>query len=202
LAEAKNINNQCHAHTDWSVEPTRLTQFDTLLAAAQSAYEANRDPATKNATTAITKRTAFAELKNFLSLFINYLEGNIAVPDDAIELMGLRPRHPHAHQPLPAPPEAPVISARKQHGEITIYAAKPEHDQPTSGVAPTHYHGFLLYYKFKGEAEYKNVVSTRLHHTLYFEPEDDGKRILFKAAWVNSRMQHGPWSNEISEIIG
>jgi hypothetical protein len=41
-----------------------------------------------------------------------------------------------------------------------------------------------------------------LHHTLFFEPEEEGKRILLKAAWVNHRMEAGPWSNEISEIIG
>jgi hypothetical protein len=202
LAQAKNINHQCHLHGEWGVDPMRLAQLDALLATAESAYEANKDPALKNAATAIAKRAAFAELKNFLSLFINYLEGNTSVPDDAIELMGLRPRHPQAHQPLPAPNTPPVITVRKQHGEITVYAAQPEHDQPTSGVAPVHYHGFLLYYKFEGEAEYKSVVSTRLHHILYPGPEDDGKRILLKAAWVNSRMQHGPWSNEISEIIG
>jgi hypothetical protein len=203
IAEAKLINAQVHLHeVDWGTDPQRVFQFDNLLGSAVNSYEANLDPAMKNAATAIAKRADFAELKNFLSLFIDYLEGNTLVPDAALETMGLRPRHPQAHQPLPAPPYPPVITVRKQHGEITVYAARTEHDHPTDTVGPVHYHGFLLYYKFEGEAEYKSVVSTRLHQTLYPGPEDDGKRILLKAAWVNSRMQHGPWSNEISEIVG
>jgi hypothetical protein len=124
------------------------------------------------------------------------------VTDTQIAIMQLRPRHPEGRHPLPPPVDQPIISVRKQHGEITVYAARPEHDQPTSTVAPTHYDGFLLEYKFEGEAEYKNVVSTRLHKTLYFGSEYDGKRLFLKAAWVNSRIQHGPWSSEISEIIG
>jgi hypothetical protein len=203
MAEVRLINDQTELHApEWDIDPPRLAQFNTLLATAESAYKVNLDPAMKNAATAIAKRKAFAELKNFLSLLINFFEGNPNVSDDALALMQLRPRHPQAHQPLPAPTEPPVITVRKQHGEITVYAARTEHDHPTDTVGPVHYHGFLLFYKLEDEADWHTVVSTRLHQTLYPESKDDGKRILLKAAWVNARMQHGPWSNEISEIVG
>jgi hypothetical protein len=135
-------------------------------------------------------------------MLINTLEGNSRVPDSAIELMGLRPRHPHAHQPLPRPAEQVVISVRRQHDEITVYVSRPEHDQPTSTVGPAHYHGFALRYKIEGDADYRTVISTRLHHTLFFGQEDEGKRVTLSAAWVNPRLEPGPWCEEITEIVG
>jgi hypothetical protein len=60
----------------------------------------------------------------------------------------------------------------------------------------------MLRYKKEGDADYKTVVSTRLHHTLFFERDDEGKRVTLSAAWVNPRLEAGPWSDEISEVIG
>jgi hypothetical protein len=83
-----------------------------------------------------------------------------------------------------------------------VYVARPEHDQPTSGIAPHQYHSFMVRYKFEGDADYKTVVSTRLHHTLFFGRDDEGKRVTLSAAWVNPRLEPGPWSDDISEVIG
>jgi hypothetical protein len=203
LAQANTINGQCNQHkTEWKIDADSLTEFDGLLEAANEAYTANSDMATKNAVTSANKKTAFGELKHFLGTFINYLEANLSVPDRAIEFMGLRPRQHHAHQPLPRPTEAPVISVKKQHEEITVYAARPEHDRPDHRVAPANYHGFELRYRIEGDETEKTVISTRLHHTLFFERADEGKRLFLSAAWVNPRLETGPWSAEISEIIG
>jgi hypothetical protein len=54
---------------------------------------------------------------------------------------------------------------------------------------------------FGGDA-WQTVVSTRLHHTIFFEHDDEGKRITLSAAWVNPRFEPGPWCEEISEVIG
>jgi hypothetical protein len=203
LSQATTINNLCRVNAPmWNIDPEQLMRFDALLPSAQSAYTANTDRATKNATTSVAKKAAFGELKNFLGTFINALEGNNRVPDQDIELMGLRPRHPHAHQPLPPPNEQPVLSVQRQHDEITVYAARPEHDQPTSTVGPAHHYGFMLRYKMEGEAEYRTVISTRLHHTLFFEQTDEGKRITLAAAWVNPRLEPGPWCEDLSEVSG
>jgi hypothetical protein len=204
LAQANTIHEQCHQHeTDWQMDPPRLTQFDALLQSANTAYAANNNEATKNAITSATKKAAFGELKHFLGPFIDYLEVNTNVPDAALEFMGLRSRQHHAHQPLPRPAEAPVISVRRQHDEITVYIARPEHDHPTAGVAPPQYHSFMIRYKVEGEGEAeKTVISTRLHHTLFFDRADEGKRVTLAAAWVNSRLETGPWSDDITEIIG
>jgi hypothetical protein len=116
--------------------------------------------------------------------------------------MGLRPRTHHAHQPLPPPQKAPVVTVKKLHDEIIVYVAQPEQDHPTGSLAPVEYHAFRLRWKFEGEAQYRFEVSTRLHHTLYFEQTDETKRVLLSAAWVNPRLQPGPFSEEISVVIG
>jgi hypothetical protein len=202
LGQANLINEQCHEHGEWNIEPARLTTYDAVLAHANTAFAANSNEATKNAITSAAKKVAFGELKHFLGPFIDYLEVNTNVPDEAIAYMGLRSRQHHAHQPLPRPAEAPVISVRRQHDELTVYIARPEHDHPTAGVAPTQYHSFVIRYKIEGDADEKMVISTRLHYTLFFERADEGKRVTLSAAWVNPRLEPGPWSEEISEVIG
>lgn len=203
LAQANTINSQCNQHkTDWKIDDDRLTTFDGLLGVANTAYAANRDKATKNATTSARKKAAFGELKHFLGPFIDYLEVNFSVPDAALDAMGLRSRHHHAHLPLPRPTDEVVLSVRKQHDEMTLYASRVELGHPTAATALATHHGFMLRYKIEGEEHYRTVISTRLHHTLFFEREDEGKRVYLSAAWVSPRLETGPWSDEFSEVIG
>jgi hypothetical protein len=202
LSQATTINEQCHQHVPkWGMTSDDLIPFDILLANARGAYDLNIERATKNATTAMLKRTAFGELKSYMGMLINTLEGNSKVSDGDIELMGLRPRHPHAHQPLPRPNKTIVISVRRQHDEMTVYAMRPEENQPTATVGPSQYFGFALRIKVEGEPE-RIVISTRLHYTVFFDRADEGKHVTLSAAWVNPRLEEGPWSEEITEIIG
>ncbi|MDR3197402.1 MAG: hypothetical protein LBU34_05980 [Planctomycetaceae bacterium] len=71
----------------------------------------------------------------------------------------------------------------------------------THSAGNTKYGSFLLRYKFDGESEWKTPVSTKLRHTLIFTEEEVGKRIIMQAAWVNTRMLPGHWSDEVWEII-
>ena len=202
LAHANTIRTECNEHqTEWQEDAELLQTFNEKLDTANTAYAANIDLSKKNATTSEHKKATFAELKNFMGVFINSLEGNLRVPDEALARMDLRPRHHHGFQPDPAPKDEPVVSLRAQHDEITVYVLQPEHDHPTATVAPEKHFGFILRYKKEGDAEYKTVVSSRLHHTLYFEQEDEGKRVYVAAAWVNHHMENGPWCHEISQVI-
>jgi hypothetical protein len=203
LAQATTMNTQCNLNASiWNIDHDKLNTFNVLIANAQNTYALNNDKATKNAITSANKKVAFGELKHFLGPFIDYLVVNTYVPDEALQYMGLRSREHHAHLPLPRPIDEIVLSVKKQHDEMTVYAARPEQDHPTAGVGPTKHHGFMLRYREEGETGYKTEVSTRLHHTIFFEREDEGKRIFLSAAWVNPRLETGPWSEEISEIIG
>jgi hypothetical protein len=133
-------------------------------------------------------------------MFINFLESNTRVPDEALAAMSLRPRHPHAHQPKPAPAEAPVLTViTGQHHDLTAYVSTLQHGHPTEYLGA--YHGFLLKYQFEGETEVHQLVSTRKHRTLIFDEKSEGKYIKLSAAWVNTRIEPGPWSEEVRELV-
>jgi hypothetical protein len=204
LAAAMNIDRQCVINiTNWHLVEDDVVKMSQLVADARNAYSANSEIDQKNRKTSEAKKYAFAVLKHALGIFINALEGNMHVPDEALALMGLRPRQHAANQPLPLPTEEPVISVVRHHDELTVYVARPEHNQPNTTVAPLKkYHGFIVRWKFEDEAEYKTAISTRLHHTLYFEQADETKRVVLAAAWVNPRLQPGPWSGNVTEVLG
>jgi hypothetical protein len=202
IAFVNSINGQCNEHkTEWNIDVDSLTTFDTLLAHANAAYDANSNPALKNHTTAVNKKTAFDELRRFMGQFINYLEANLAVPEEAILAMGLRPRTHHYHHPLPPPPDKITLSILQNHDAITIHATRSEYGHSSSDAGAMRHHGFIVRYKIEGDAKYQTEVSTRLRHTIHFDHADVGKRVFISAAWVNPRLEPGPWSDELTEII-
>jgi hypothetical protein len=203
IAYANTINDQCMTHlTEWKLDQTRLAELVTLTTNANGAYKANLDQATCNQITSTNKKTAFGELKHFLGVFIDYLEGNLSVPDSALEIMGLRPRTHPAYQPVGRPEEAPVLEIVKQHDEITVYVSRGELGHPTQSTTRPKYRGFKLRWRFVGETAYRIEISTRLHHTIHLDREDETKRIELSAAWVNPRLEEGPWSEDIVEVVG
>lgn len=203
LLHAQTIVTQCDAHrTEWRLDSDRLDEIDMLTGVAQKAYTANKDKATRNLTTSANKKFAFGELKHALGPFVDYLEGNLSVPDNALAIMGLRPRTHRKHEPLPRPSEPPMLKVVKQHDEMTVYVSRPELGQPTQSTTRKHYHGFKLRWRFEDEKVYHTVTSTRLHHTLYFDHEDETKRVVMAAAWLNPRLEEGPWSEDVVEVVG
>ncbi|MDR3140908.1 MAG: hypothetical protein LBU37_04175 [Tannerellaceae bacterium] len=203
LAFVNTIYEQCKEHSaSWGLDGARLASLYALIADASKAYQANSDRATRNHVTSVGKKRAFADLKGFLSIFINYLEGQETVPDAALALMSLRPRVRPGRRPLPVPTEAPLVSTAYRKDELVVYVARSEHGQPTQGVQLKPYHGFKLHWKFEEEVEWRLELSTRLRLTLYFNMKDEGRRIVLTAAWMNPRLQEGPWSDPITKVIG
>jgi hypothetical protein len=49
--------------------------------------------------------------------------------------------------------------------------------------------------------EKDNKTVTRLHYTLIFTDAEEGKHIRIQGAWINPRIQNGPWSEEVRELI-
>jgi hypothetical protein len=202
IAIANSINELSAIHaSEWHLDPEQITMLQTLTTNANIAYVANNDLATKNHTTAVAKQFAFGELKRFLGIYISALVGNIHVSDEALAVMKLRPRSHKARRPISAPTVQPVVSITSLHDELTVYVAQP-HIHPTASVAPEDYHAFALRWKFEGDTEYKTVISTHMHHTLFFDQKDETRRVILSAAFVNPRLQPGPWSNDITEVLG
>jgi hypothetical protein len=203
IAWAKTIYHDCHENAEeWEIPSEVIAQFSDLVDIAEEAFQSNADKERRNKASVSAKDAAFLSLKQFLQAFINTLEGNLSVPDAAIESMGLRPRHPHAHQPIPLPTDAPVITAVVgQHHDVTTYASTLQHGHPTEFLKNGKYAGFILKYLIDGETQWQSIVSTKLHYTLIFTDAEEGKRIRIQGAWINPRIQNGPWSEEINELI-
>jgi hypothetical protein len=203
LVMANNIYKQCSQHsTEWKIDMERLDKLNTLTTNANTAYAANSDKATRNLITSETKKAAFNELRHFLSLYIDYLEGNLSVPDEAIAFMGLRPRTRHVRQYNPIPTEYPTVRVVKQHDDMTVYVSRAEIGQPKQSLTHKGYHGFKLRWRFIDETVEHIEMSTRLQFTLRFNSADETRRVAIAAAWINTRLEAGPWSEDVIEIIG
>jgi hypothetical protein len=203
ISWASTIFNDCSQHSsEWQLDMTLIHQFDSLLSEAKTAFDVNSNKELKNKSTVSLKNASFLALKQFLSAYTNTLEGNLSVPDEALTAMGLRPRHPHSHQPLPVPTDVPVLTAVVgQHHDVIVYASTLQHGHPTAHLKDGKYAGFLLRYKLEGSEQWQSLISTKLHHTLIFNDGDEGKHLFMQAAWVNPRMQNGPWSEEVKELV-
>jgi hypothetical protein len=184
IAWAKTIYQDCSEHADiWQLDMTVVNQLNDLIQTADSAYQHNTNLELRNRASTSLKGATFTALRSFLSMFINTLEGNPNVPDEAIESMGLRPRHQHSHQPIPVPTEAPMLMAVVgQHHEVTVYVSTLQHGHPTEHLKDERYTGFILKYLVDGETQWQSVVSTKLHYMLIFTDAEEGKHIRLQAA--------------------
>ncbi|MDR0609373.1 MAG: hypothetical protein LBG58_04640 [Planctomycetaceae bacterium] len=203
LAWAKTIYGDCEKNLEtWGLDLDQMTRFAQLIEIAGTAFQVNSDKERKNKMSVYAKNAAFLSLKQFLKAFINTLEGNLKIPDEAITSMGLRPRRFHARQPIPVPTEVPVITpVVGQHHNLTVYAATLQLGHPTESLKIGKYAGFLLKYRLEDETQWQFVISTKLHYTLVFDETAKGKHLLMQGAWLNPRMQNGPWSEEIQELV-
>jgi hypothetical protein len=203
LEVAENINSQSTIHSsEWKLDPEQVSTLQTLTTDARTAYTVNNNLATSTRVTSEAKKFAFGELKHFLGIYINALEGNTNVPDEALAVMNLRPRTHHVSGHIPAPSETPVVTVIRQHDELSVYVSRPEHGHPTSTVEPKQFGGFKVRWRFEDEETYSIIISTRLHCTIFFDHKDESRRIVLAAAFVNPRLEEGPWSIDTTEVIG
>jgi hypothetical protein len=203
IAWASNIDAQCTTYqSQWQLPAASVQKLNLLTANAKTAYLANVNPELANHLTASNKKVAFLNLKNFLSLFVKSLVANDAVSESDLEAMGLPSRIHHFKQPDPVPTEAPTMTVVVgQHHDVTVYVSVLQHGHPSEYLSKKDYYGFVIRYRKEGETEWHEEHSTRLHITLMFDSEDAGKHLKLTSAWVNPRIQHGPWSDEDTVLI-
>jgi hypothetical protein len=203
IAWAKNVSAQCVANqATWHLDANAVYTCESLTLNADAAYAANANPETSNHLTATNKKESFKALKSFLGIFVMSLVSNLNIPNSELVAMGLPSREHHAHEPLPRPTVAPNIYAvTGQHYVVTVYVEIPQHGHPSSYLTQHGFHGFVLRYRKDGESEWREVHSTRLHTTLTFEEADEAKHLFLSAAWINPRLERGPWSDEIRVLI-
>ncbi|MDR0691928.1 MAG: hypothetical protein LBF69_02685 [Prevotellaceae bacterium] len=203
IAWARNIHDQCMARqTEWKLDTTLVGKLNAAYFNANAAYQANINPETSNLRTVSDKRVRFAALREFMSTWVNLLVANTLISENDLQAMGLPSRQHHFHEPLPVPADAPETTAVVgQHHDIIIYVAIPQHGHPSEFLTKKGYHGFVTRYRKEDDTEWHEEHSTRLHLTLLFDSEDEGKHLTLTTAWINPRLQHGPWSDEIRVLI-
>jgi hypothetical protein len=205
LAYSRLIETTCRQHqasTDWNIDTTLLQQLTDQNTAYETAYNANAALETRNHFTVAAKNAASVALRAFLAGFVNYLLGNASVTDEGLDAMGIRPRHPVHHQPLPPPTEAPIVGlVTGQHHDLDVYFYKNQAGHPTTYLADPADYGVLLQYRFEGATEWQQAIITKKHHTLIFDDAAEGKYLQVRAAWLNPRLQQGPWSDTDKKLI-
>ncbi|MDR0581915.1 MAG: hypothetical protein LBG31_03010 [Prevotellaceae bacterium] len=197
LAFARNIAEECLIHkTAWRLDTGEVEYLQSLTNEADAAYANIRNSETSTHLARVTKKMNFLMLRQFLRPFINMLTANKAISDDVLIAMGLSPRV------VPPPAEAPKLNVRKiQHLEITVGVSALAPNRSNASFIKKSYYGFILRYRLEEETEWHEVYSTKRCTTLYFNSGDEGKHITLTAAWLNSCIQRGPWSNEVISLI-
>jgi hypothetical protein len=198
-----NISDQCVANAGtWKLPNGDVQTLKNLADAAQKAYGENMNPEYANHHTAVAKDVAFKALADFLSAYTPTLAMNTNVTDDELEGMGLPSRVHHAHEPIEPPKESPnVVVTVGEHLQVGVAASIPQEGHPSRYVRKGKYHGILLGHLIEGEKEWRYEQHTRIRVTLKFEEAQAGKHVTVKAAWINPRLEAGPWCKEITVII-
>jgi hypothetical protein len=198
MAWARSVNDRCTEYqAEWGLTPALMQKLNTLTQDAYTAYWNNLNPSIHNHASWVIKVAAITALRVFLRTFVAILRTNEAISESNIEAMGLQPRKRHNRRPLLAPTEAPKVEviSRTSH-EVRVYVSVESYGHATKSLTRKAYHGFVVRYHKEGDTEWQSKYSTRLHTDLLFTDEDSGKRLTLMAAWINPRLQHGPWSAE------
>jgi hypothetical protein len=206
LGYSRLIENTASANQksdQWNLDTQRLAALKAANDHLDATLKANDQPETKNHFTVIAKNEAVAALKTILRGFINYLIGKTdKITDENLRQMGIPPRHHTRHEPLPPPAEAPVVVIRTGHNhDADLYFFDNQAGHPTQYLANPNYYAVLLKHRLKDEKECQQLTVTRKHLTLHFDPAAAGKELEVTAAWLNPRLEPGPWSDLEAAII-
>jgi hypothetical protein len=187
----------------WDLDARRILALKAANDHLELALQANDAKETKNHFTVVAKDEAVSALLVVLRGFINYLIGKTdKITDEILKQLDIPPRHHIKHEPLPPPVEAPIISlVTGQHHDVDIYLYNNQAGHPTTYLADPNHYGVLLQYKFEDAADWQQAILTRKHHTLIFDDAAEGKYLLARAAWLNPRLQQGPWSDTDKKLI-
>jgi hypothetical protein len=201
LAFAKNLLAKCTENApNWDITAADLQEFKDLLDPADKAVDANANLQTRNKESTAHKNGAMKLLVDNLRAWVRWLRANKKISNSELAEMGLQLRDYHHHAPKPRPNETAVLTARVTHLAIKVFASVPQGSHPTQHVTRPGYHGLYIRWRAEG-GEWMNMNTTRTTATLKFAPEQVGKIVEIIAAWVNPRLQPGPWGESIRVLV-
>ena len=191
----------------WSVTPAETSKLAELLGKFKEKYAIAKTPATQTQAARQAKNDAKTALESYVrKIYRKRLLHNDDVTNEERDLLQV-PIHDKTNTPSALPQSSPVAfidtSVHLQHKiKVTdsITATK-------RGGLPHNVRGFELWRKIDGpqpstESEFSYLA--RPTSSLYVESytlENAGKQIWYRARWVNSRNQPGPWSGIFGAIV-
>ena len=202
LGFARNLLKTCTDNaTAWGISNAELQEFKGLLDPAEETVNANKNLQARNKESTARKNAAMRALLVYMRALILLLRANKKVSEADLRAMGLPSRECHYHAPKPAPNEKAVLHARVMRFAIKVSASVPQTGHPSESVTRPGYHGLLVRSRVEGE-DWREVYTTRVTATLKFTPEQVGKCVEILAAWINPRLEPGPWGETIRVIVG
>jgi hypothetical protein len=203
IAWALNIYQKCVTNaTEWKLENAKLQELGQYVNAAKNAYAANVNKEDRSLKITETKRKTFAALRAYLALFTPTLTANMNIGNDELEAMGVHSREHHSYRPIPVAPHAPALKVISgEHHEVNAYASIAQLGGVTSYLKSSDFYGICLRTHMEGDETWREQNYTRLHVALVFNEEHVGKRLSLSAAWINPRLERGPWSDTVTVII-
>jgi hypothetical protein len=186
----------------YKIPEADYTKAENLEEKARTAFEINAMPATKNKITVLEKNEAFKELKTYMSWFNKSLEANLNIPNIALIEMGLPSREHTHHGDHPRPKRMPVVTLSKEGLETTLFFAQQEHNHPTESIVDEFVHGARIEFRFDNDTVWQSETVTKKRYTFIFTEEDAGKQVHVRVAWVNTKLEAGPYCREFTFIVG
>ncbi|MDR2413523.1 MAG: hypothetical protein LBD64_00865 [Odoribacteraceae bacterium] len=185
----------------WELDEKWLKILSTLVGEAVEAYETNLPWKTRNHETVVAKNEAFEKLRMFLRKSIPVLFANPRISNERLVDMGFRSRERVRPRTLPRPSKSPMLAAvcGKQQ-VVDIYTSAEPLDRSIR-VRENEGYSIIIRYKIEGEVAWHELYSSLLHVQLPFGARDVKKRLTLMVAWVNPRLERGPWSASTTVII-
>jgi hypothetical protein len=189
----------------WGIPPRALEKLEGPGERWKEAFKVAMDPATRTHATVVEKQEVRKEFEAVLRPFIKgRLAYNELVSDADRKEMGL-PVHDKKPTPVGPVKSRPELEVKRFELDEHRIVAR---DSVTKGTGkPAGVAGFEVWRKVGGEPpasdeEWRLVVQApRSPHKLAYPQSDEGKRVYYRARWVNTRGVPGPWSEMKSAII-
>lgn len=206
LVWAKQFVNQVSAHPElYFLDAARVTELETELAEFQTAFDdavAARDEALAATRTKQSVRKSF---ENNARVATKMIQANDKVTDASRDAAGVHvPKQ--TRTPIAAPTTFPVgfvmATDRLEHTLSFSDSATPTRRAKPAGVTGCEIYLFTGDDTPQSVSKYTfSMLSTRSPQQISFDDVDAGKTANYLLRWVNSKGEHGPWSQIISATI-
>jgi hypothetical protein len=192
--------------TAWDISSDKFAAIKSKQSPWKLAFSTARNKQNRTSVDVQTKNDALKDYKKEIRSFVaENLSNNSLVTNSDRAQMGLTVKS-STHTAAPVPSTFPMgtvdFSLRWQH--ILHF-----NDQatPLSKAKPAGVHGCEIWAKVGGEApkdpselSYLGIATTNSYMANY-DGKQTGTTVHYWLRWVNTRGEHGPWSNTISAMI-